>query len=228
MCTQVPEQLLSDALPDALGTVLDSSPFAPRAVEQRIDVTDRRVVNVVTLAPGPGGAFGASLGEALTSGLGLKDASIRLELDHTFSVEGEGGGTGRRRAADGSVVRLQLEQVRRKLASGEDGAADAAGPAAALASLIPRESNFNLPPPLSALSGGSFDTTYVDEGLRISRSGWPGNELRVFTRTVPAASTDGIDSFSEVYDGAETADADSPFEETYWDDDGGEWLSPSD
>jgi hypothetical protein len=45
------------------------------------------------------------------------------------------------------------------------------------ASLIPRESSYPVPGFLP--SEGNFETTFVDETLRISRGGWPGNELRV-------------------------------------------------
>lgn len=138
---------------------------------------------------------------------------MTLELDHRFSVEGEGGTSGGvRRAAAGSVVDLQLEQVRRRLskdAKGEDGAAfddgwndmlnpqvrkevRAAEQAAQqgplfgnpLLDAVPRETAYELPDGLGAFVSGSFETPYAGENVRISRGtfGGPIAELRIFER----------------------------------------------
>ena len=85
---QLPSQLL-DLLP---APPSDLQPL--REIEQSIDVYSRRVINRVSLSPWPpaGSALGGLLkaaplvGDALA---GLDDAAIRLELDHSFSVQGE-------------------------------------------------------------------------------------------------------------------------------------------
>lgn len=113
-----------EPLSDPLAGLLEELPFAPQSVEQRIDVVDRRVVNVVSLSPWPSGGPAELLsslpgiGGALTA---LKSAVVTLELDHTFSVEGEGGSSGgMRKAAAGSVVEVELQRIRRTL--GKEGA----------------------------------------------------------------------------------------------------------
>jgi len=177
------------ALPAGLPPPFDlaSSPLAPRAVEQRIDVMGRRVVNCVTLRPWPGGdenGFTNAIGDALRGlpGVGaaigaLEGAEIELELDHAFTVDGDGADGGAKRAAGTSTVRLELEEVRRNLAGAGDG----------LPAALPRETSYKLGP-LSAVSSlgsaGEFSTTFVDAGLRISRGGWPLEELRVFEKVV--------------------------------------------
>ena len=108
-------------LPDAVFGALEAFPLAPRHVEQRVDVVNRRVVNVVSLAPWPPPDFLGGLFAALPGPIGgafetLGRAVVFLELDHAFSVEGEGGSSGGRRvAAAGSAVNLNLESVRRRL-----------------------------------------------------------------------------------------------------------------
>ena len=106
---------------EAASALEASEASAPRAVSQRIDVIKRRVVNEVALAPWPRGnsiadtlaAAPGPLGSLLTA---LQQATVRLELDHAFSVEGDGSaGGGRRQAAAGSVVDLRLESVVRTL-----------------------------------------------------------------------------------------------------------------
>ena len=88
---------LIDALPqppEALLATLESAPFAPKAVRQDIDVMRRRVVNVVTLSPWPSGMVGS-----LLTGIGgqfadlieeLQTATVTLELDHSFTANGDG------------------------------------------------------------------------------------------------------------------------------------------
>ena len=205
-----------EAVSGPLSGLLEDLPFAPRSVEQRIDVYKRRCINVVSLSPWPSGGPAQLLsalpfiGGALSS---LESSLVTLELDHRFSVEGEGGTSGGvRRAAAGSVVDLQLEQVRRRLskdAKGEDGAAfddgwndmlnpqvrkevRAAEQAAQqgplfgnpLLDAVPRETAYELPDGLGAFVSGSFETPYAGENVRISRGtfGGPIAELRIFER----------------------------------------------
>lgn len=182
----VPEAF--DGLIGTLRAPLAESPLAPREVTQKIDVTKRRCVNALSLSPWPGGAVGRwlrsapLLGDVLSP---LQPAKVQLELDHTFSVEGEGGaGSGGRKAAAGSVMNLNLERVRRTLA--DMSASAETDRSNSFADLIPRESDYELPSPLAGLVAGSFDTTFVDETVRISRgvssvAGAPP-ELRVFER----------------------------------------------
>lgn len=86
-----------------------------------------------------------------------------MELDHAFSVDGDGSGGGPRRASGTSSIRLELETIRRSL-----------GPVGVdkIAGLIPVETQYSIPPPLRPAVSGSFDTIYVDESLRICRGWW--------------------------------------------------------
>ena len=193
----------------------------PTRVEQRVDVMGRRVVNCVDLCPWPSGPLGSvlarapgPLGNTLSA---LREATISLELDHAFSVAGDGSNGGRRQAAASATIEIRLEEVRRSLCASSATLLPAAthcnplqpaAPSASanpnpspsptptyspdpnqvrrsltemddgLASLIPRESSY--PVPGFIPSEGNFETTFVDETLRISRGGWPGNELRVW------------------------------------------------
>uniref|UniRef100_A0A7S0IIN5 Plastid lipid-associated protein/fibrillin conserved domain-containing protein n=1 Tax=Calcidiscus leptoporus TaxID=127549 RepID=A0A7S0IIN5_9EUKA len=117
------------ALPDFISDALEQSPFAPRGVEQQVDVVERRIINIVQLAPWPSvgpakllSGLPDPLGSALAQ---LQSSTVTLELDHKFSVEGEGGSSGSmRKAAAGSVVELRLEEVRRSLTGGKDEGAE--------------------------------------------------------------------------------------------------------
>ena len=85
-----PPQSVQSLLP--LSAIESALPLVPRSVSQRIDVAGRRVVNVGNVAPWPAG-FGPlaavpGLGPALEE---LQASSVTLELDHAFSVDGEGG-----------------------------------------------------------------------------------------------------------------------------------------
>ena len=90
----------------------------PTRVEQRVDVMGRRVVNCVDLCPWPSGPLGnvlagapGPLGNTLSA---LREATISLELDHAFSVAGDGSNGGRRQAAASATIELRLEEVRRR------------------------------------------------------------------------------------------------------------------
>ena len=90
----------------------------PTRVEQRVDVMGRRVVNCVDLCPWPSGPLGnvlagapGPLGNTLSA---LREATISLELDHAFSVAGDGSNGGRRQAAASATIEVRLEEVRRR------------------------------------------------------------------------------------------------------------------
>ena len=90
----------------------------PTRVEQRVDVMGRRVVNCVDLCPWPSGPLGnvlagapGPLGNTLSA---LREATISLELDHAFSVAGDGSKGGRRQAAASATIEVRLEEVCRR------------------------------------------------------------------------------------------------------------------
>lgn len=179
---------------------VDARRLAGRDVAQRVDVAGRRLVNCVTLAPWPAAGADAVAALPLVGGplAALARASVRLELDHAFRVDGDGSGAGARRAAGTSRVTIALERVARTL----EGVDDAAAPDFAAA--VPRTSEVSLPEPVraagaalaqGALGGGVFDTTYCDDTLRVARGTSPLlRELRVFVRAPDAAAAaDGGD-----------------------------------
>ncbi|KAL1527380.1 hypothetical protein AB1Y20_016048 [Prymnesium parvum] len=237
----LPEAVLPPDLPEplssALSGALDGSPLQPRQVTQVIDVMGRRITNSVTLAPWPSGGlsdFMASapgpLGAAMAQ---LKKAQVTLDLDHHFYVDGDGSRGGPRRAVGTSTIRLELETIRRSLGPLEDGA---------FGGLIPKESQYSIPPPLRAAVSGSFDTIYVDDKLRVCRGGDLGGALRIFERqdVVGVESEEGRSTESEQLDpwtGEPVPDAvakgldDDVDVEELWDEESGQWIisdAPSD
>jgi len=183
--------------PDFLRGLVGSGSLSGSDVFQTIDVFKRRVVNAVTIAPWPQGSF---LGDALLSApligdslASLSEATVRIELDHEFTVDGDGSTGGPRRAAGTNRVAINLVQVRRTL----DGLDSLKAPAI-FDALLPRESSYDVPEPVrvvgglisaTALGGGLFDTTYADDEIRISRGSAPLNpELRVFFKEAPVVA----------------------------------------
>ncbi|KAH8052382.1 paraquat-inducible protein A [Aureococcus anophagefferens] len=166
--------------------------LAGRDVVQRIDVMNRRVVNCVTLNPWPvgddvpGGEFLERL--PLVGGpiAALAKASVRLELDHAFTVEGDGSDGGPRRAAGTNRLKIALERVERTLSDLDESASPL------FATFLPTFSEVDVPEPVraanaalaaTALGGGLFDTTYCDDTIRVSRGTNPLlRELRVFVK----------------------------------------------
>lgn len=196
-------------LPEPVFGALESFPLAPRKVEQEIDVVNRRVVNRVSFSPSPPEWLLTAAGASPLGGVLAALPSAEVELDHSFSVGGEGGSSGgRRQAAAGSVVELRLERLRRKFKSNsddDDTAAEgeyldmlnpqvrmaerrrrAAASTPPWANLVPAEREIELPGALASLAAGSFDTPYVSDRVRISRGtggvGLAASELRVFER----------------------------------------------
>ena len=205
-----------DWVPAAAGNL------AGRDVCQRIDVMGRRVVNCVTINPWPvgddvpGGALLESLPILGGPIAALAKASVRLELDHKFNVEGDGADGGPRRAAGTNRIAIALERVERTL-SGLD---ESASPL--FATLLPTESRLEVPEPVKALNaalastalgGGLFDTTYCDESIRISRGTSPlARELRVFVKADATVDGDTVvpepfeDRFASAPPGEDDAD----------------------
>ena len=175
---------LSALLPESFRLDSLAPPLEPRDVRQRIDVRGRRCVNSLSLKVG--GPASVLFGRS----------ELALELDHRFAVEGEGSG-GRRQQAAGRIIDLQLERVMADVKAAGDETDDEDDPnrpspwADSITSLLPRGGAVDLPAPISLLATGSFDTTYVDGALRISRGAALGppaigqlleGELRVFLR----------------------------------------------
>ena len=100
-----------------------SSGLAGENVTQTIDVMGRRVVNSVTIAPWPRDAGGLPGLGALTSLplvggplAALAGASVRLDLDHSFTVEGDGSNGGARTAAGTNRIGIVFERPLRRTA----------------------------------------------------------------------------------------------------------------
>ncbi|KAG8461998.1 hypothetical protein KFE25_014017 [Diacronema lutheri] len=162
----------------SLSPLLDGSPLASRRVRQEIDVAANRVRNCVTITAWPEGD-GAFIPPGLKDLLaGLEGSDLTLTLDHLAVVEGAMSAAAARYAP--ARLRIELQQVRRVL---EPGPLRASSVGAGLLDLVPKETAIDIPWPLSTLSPGRFDTTYVDESVRISRGVPPGKELRVFRRS---------------------------------------------
>ena len=228
----VPDDLLPPEPPGPLRSLLSGlreGPLSPRQISQQINVLDRRIVNCVTLSPWPTGGVGSMLaaapgplGEVLT---GLSEGSIRLELDHRFSVTGDGSDGRARRAAGTSSIQLALERVSRTL----DAPTSAPG---SLADLIPRETAYDIPSPLQGAVTRSFDTLYVDDRLRICRG--PLGELSVFERETPPATdtASAVEGVQDPWTKAAVGNEDGPGDvEELWDESAGVWRvadEPSD
>ena len=200
-----PSKLRNFAPPTLLSRTLTRSPSPPPSLASssppqgrgngHLSPPDSRVTPS-PIAPGP-------LGDTLGA---LRQATVVLELDHSFSVPGDGS-AGRRQAAASSTIKLSLETVRRTLDSVGDG----------LPSLIPRDSTYSLPQLLQP--SGSFETTFADESLRICRGGWPSNEIRVFERVPEAGAVAAAD--------AKGSAEELSFEEELWCEDMNDFV-PSD
>lgn len=151
---------------------------------QKFDVIGRRVINIVCLRPP---AY-ESLGETLLRrmpivGKALSTASIRIDLDHAFTVDGEDRS---RQLASTTRLAINLERISRKL----EGADLDTMPAIFRDLFFAPSQTVDVPEPFVSINSllnsvaGKFDTTYCDRSLRISRGISPfGNrELRIFFR----------------------------------------------
>lgn len=154
-------------------------------VFQVIDVFGRRVVNVVCVDPPADESLGETLLKRLpVFGKQLARAATRFDLEHSFVVDGEDRV---RQAASTNRLRIELERVSRVLDGDFDGV-----PGIVRNLLFQPQVDLDLPPPLRAFNSlgnpaGTFDTTYCDGFLRVSRGISPiGRELRVFVKCDPA------------------------------------------
>lgn len=169
------------------------------AAFQKIDVMRRRVVNVVRVDP----PVDESLGETLLKrvpivGRALSTATVRIDLDHSFAVDGEDR---TRQMAYTNRLAIQLERVSRKVQEGNT----AAEMPALLKDIFFSGLDLDLPEPVVAFNSilgnaaGQFDTTYCDEKIRISRgvSALGRRELRVFYKCDDESELSGTSSLDE-------------------------------
>lgn len=151
---------------------------------QKINIWGRRVVNIVCVGP----PVDESLGETLLKrvpivGQPLAKASVRLDLEHSFVVEGEDRS---RQLASTNRLAISLERVKRTLV----GASWDELPSLLRESILAKTLDVDVPAPAVAVNSvlntfaGKFDTTYCDSEIRISRGITPlgQRELRVFVK----------------------------------------------
>mmetsp|Transcript_31876 Transcript_31876/g.46909 ORF Transcript_31876/g.46909 Transcript_31876/m.46909 type:complete len:302 (+) Transcript_31876:76-981(+) len=148
-----------DSSLDLPNSLVNNSPLLATSVSQKVD-TSARLVTSVDLAPWP--ALDALSSIPILGS--LSKASVNLELDHSFKLlEGQ------------LKMDVTLEKVKRTLSGAGDD----------LPAFIPKESNYDLP--LQLRPKGTFETTYLDDTLRIDRSlggQLLGEDIFVFERVV--------------------------------------------
>ena len=196
---------------------IDDSVLLPSSIEQRIDNLNGRIVNCLELSPWPKSndnndnpienvlqqALSAIPGPLSDTLEALRESKICLEFDHSFSRSQNVGSK--------DTVNVNLEIIRRNLVS------SGSNNKALLPEFIPKESTYNI---LPFQLTGSFETTYVDNTLRIARgTSFPFNdEILVFERVGGAGATALED---EVVDSGASSKADIPDEcELSYEDDG--------
>ncbi|KAJ8602521.1 hypothetical protein CTAYLR_001296 [Chrysophaeum taylorii] len=165
---------------------------SPTSAFQKVDVRGRRVVNIVCLGPPADDSLGETVLKRLPFvGPALAKAKVRLDLDHSFAVDGEDRA---RHMASTNRLIITLERVVRSL----DGNFDDA-PAVLRDFFLRPTLDLSVPDPLKAINNintiaGTFDTTFCDDTLRVSRGVSPlGRELRVFVKCTDADVPVGLE-----------------------------------